>query len=277
MTDENMKSDNVSQETAATVEMPRQSLIDTPQQINNEVETVNTNSLNIPDDYKDAGWAKNIKTTEDLWKAHANAQTLIGKKTIGLPDENSTPEQIQDYYSKIRPKDLTEYEFAEGTSAEEKEFYSKIMYENGLTKSQAKSLSEAVYKQSAEAFSKKGMLEELEKSFGESDGDRARAASKFIASDMNEADKALLESIPNNILGLIYRFADTVKNKYGATEGTAVINNAGSMSAMNKEQMKAKIDSLYTDIINLGNRPHSEEERTKLINERSDLINKMRG
>ena len=38
----------------------------------------------VPDEYKEQGWAKNISSYDDLWKMNANAQSLIGKKTIGL-------------------------------------------------------------------------------------------------------------------------------------------------------------------------------------------------
>lgn len=41
--------------------------------------------FSVPEAYKEAGWSKNIKSYDDLWKMNANAQTLIGKKTIGFP------------------------------------------------------------------------------------------------------------------------------------------------------------------------------------------------
>ena len=58
----------------------------------------------IPDEYKEAGWANNIHSVNDLWQQHANAQKLIGKKTIGIPTADSSEDEIREFYKKVRPK-----------------------------------------------------------------------------------------------------------------------------------------------------------------------------
>ena len=279
MEETTIASDNVSQATTATnapvqTEAPRQTLVDTP---TDESNNTPTNEFQIPDAYKEKGWAKNIKSTDDLWKNYDNAQQLIGKKTIGIPDDNSTPEQLEEYYSKVRPKEASEYEFPEGTLEENKQFYSELMHKYGISKAQAKGLALDMFNMEKEAFSEKGMMEELKNSFGENDFNNiAKEASKVLSLNLSADDKALLESVPNKYLALMYRFANNVKQSYGATEGTAVINNAGSM-AMTKEQKQAKVTELHGKINALNSVPHSASEKQALVNEYSKLINEIYG
>jgi hypothetical protein len=68
--------------------------------------------FSVPETYKDAGWAQNIKSHDDLWGQFANAQTLIGKRPAGIPTQDAPPEEWEKFYTaKGRPESPDKYQF----------------------------------------------------------------------------------------------------------------------------------------------------------------------
>ena len=63
----------------------------------------NSGGFFVPDAYKNEGWTRNLRSYDDLWKTSDSAQKMIGKKTIGIPDDKSSEQEIADFYSKLRP------------------------------------------------------------------------------------------------------------------------------------------------------------------------------
>lgn len=64
----------------------------------------------IPEAYKDKPWASKVKSHDDLWKQLENTQSLIGKKAIAPDFKTATPQEIEDYYSQMRPADKAEFQ-----------------------------------------------------------------------------------------------------------------------------------------------------------------------
>lgn len=65
----------------------------------------------IPEDLKDRSEWNNIKDVSDLYKNYISAQQMISK-SVRLPDETSTPEDVAAFYSKLgKPQEKTEYKF----------------------------------------------------------------------------------------------------------------------------------------------------------------------
>ena len=61
----------------------------------------------IPEEYREKGWTKNINSIDDLYKAYDNAQGLIGKKTIGIPSDDASPEELKTSMQKQHLKNIT--------------------------------------------------------------------------------------------------------------------------------------------------------------------------
>lgn len=73
--------------------------------------TAQPQTFSVPEAYKDAGWAQNIKSHEDLWGQFANAQTLIGKRPAGIPTADAPAEEWEKFYTaKGRPESPDKYE-----------------------------------------------------------------------------------------------------------------------------------------------------------------------
>lgn len=187
-------------------------------------------SFSIPDEYKEKGWTKNLKSIDDLWKMNDNAQNLIGKKTIGIPSADATDEELSEFYSKIRPENQTDYNV--DLEGEDKELFESLFFENGLSQRQANALIEG-YKQSVdlaerEMKSQEGYKQELVNRFG----DNAQTAEKnivdFIKKEVNEQDRAALEAMPNNVLGIVYSLINKVQERYAVKDtDTGISGKAG--------------------------------------------------
>lgn len=65
----------------------------------------------IPEEVKDRSEWNNIKDVSDLFKNYINSQQYISK-SVRIPDETSSPEDIANFYSKLgKPQSKTDYTF----------------------------------------------------------------------------------------------------------------------------------------------------------------------
>lgn len=79
-----------------------------------ESQTSEPSSFSIPEEYADRGWAEKIKTPDDLWKQLDNTQSLLGKRPAGIPQDDATPEQWDEFYkAKGRPDSPDKYELSD--------------------------------------------------------------------------------------------------------------------------------------------------------------------
>lgn len=214
--------------------------------------------IKVPDEYKEHGWAKKeFKTQDDLFKEIAELQTIKGKKQVPFDYENATDNEKAEYLKSTRPENIDAYNWGEeGTfSDSDKEFFGNMLLEAGIEPYRANKMIEASIKQREsiknEMFSVDGQKEVLKESF-QGEGDWEKKAGEVGASlkqNLNEADQKLLESVPNNILGLIYRLQNNTTKAYGIKEGqdrgqgTNPQISGASLEAKRSE-IRNKIDSL---------------------------------
>jgi len=103
----------------------------------------------LPDDIKGDAHLAGIADVPALAKGYLNAQSLIGKKSIGLPEEGWTPDQHGEFFDKLgRPTDGDGYKNSEGVKLAEgvaqnpeamKEARA-LFHKIGLTESQGREL-----------------------------------------------------------------------------------------------------------------------------------------
>ena len=73
-----------------------------------------TNSFSVPEEYADRGWAKTIKSQEDLYKAFDNSQSLLGKRPAGIPEKDAPQEEWDKFYTTLgRPETPDGYELTD--------------------------------------------------------------------------------------------------------------------------------------------------------------------
>lgn len=214
--------------------------------------------FSVPEQYKDAGWAANIKSEEDVWNQLANAQKLIGKKTVGIPDENSSENDITEFYGKVRPENSTDYEF---DLEEDTEFFQKLFYDNGLSKRQAKAIvegyKESVRKQSEGLYSEAGLKENLVKYIGEDYQPKVTEISNFLKQYADKETLQNIDKLPNAEVGLIYGIINLVMDKYGVKE-------LGSVSRHDTKSIEPDLKGYIEEKQKLDLRPHSIQEEADL-------------
>lgn len=193
----------------------------------------NNQEFSVPDDYKDAGWASNIHSIDDLWSQHANAQKLIGKKTIGIPTDDSSEDEINEFYSKVRPEAEDKYDIDLG---EDTEVFRKIFYDNGISARQAKSITEAykesVRKVSEGLFSEDGFKNVMQETLGDDYKEKIEKVNGFLKQYGKKSALAEIDQLPNETLGLVYSLINLTMDKYAVKE----LGSVNQKSALNSEK-----------------------------------------
>lgn len=238
------------------------------------------NGYNIPDEYKEAGWAKNIKSEQDLWKTLANAQTLIGKKTIGLPDWNNA-EQANEFLSKLRPESPEGYTLPDHLTAEEKTETAKMLHNAGLSDYQANKLLTDFYagmetKQQA-MFSPESLKASLMNEF--KDPHKIAEIHKEVL-DIFGADFVDNPEITNSAIVQVYKAMDKIKQAYGVKTLEANLNAPSSVGTANEADLQKAISDDFKWLNDNSGKPFMEEKRKEVLqryNSNQDKLFKMRG
>jgi hypothetical protein len=230
----------------------------------------------VPDAYKDKPWANKIKTEEDLYKQIDNLDAAVGKKAV-VPDfEKATPEEMEEYFARTRPADKTAYNFGDSVAEDFAAPVTDLMHKYGVPPKVATQMAadyaaiEAGKMQ--EAMSSDGFKAVMAKSFGDKfDG----AVSQVVAlhkQHLSADDQKMMDTLPNDYLGLVYRLSANMAKAYGAKETGQAADPKGSAPPSN--DIAAVQKGLRQQIRDLDSKPHTAEERQKLVD---DLANTYKG
>ncbi len=84
----------------------------------------------VPDAYANEGWAKNIKSEEDVYKMLAGAESQIGKQ-MKFPDGDMSDEDRGKFFDNLKPENAGDYKFnREGQSDAMKSYIDEKMDES---------------------------------------------------------------------------------------------------------------------------------------------------
>lgn len=231
-----------------------------------------TTDFAIPDAYKDKPYVAKIKTQDDLWKQLDNTQALVGKKAV-VPDfEKGDPKDIEAYVAQLRPKDKSGYKLSETIPEDDRGVIAGILHDTGLPASMANKLMEGLMTHltgsAQKMFDKDGFDKILETSFGEKWKDAGGQTAKIIAGLVTESDRELLEKVPNQYLGLVYRITAAMEKKYGAKEtGAGAEGGEGASGPVDKT---AERKAIRAEITALKSGPHSDDDRLRLNDKLAD-------
>lgn len=205
----------------------------------------------LPDAYKDKGWAKNIKSLEDLVKAHDNAQSLIGKKTIGVPEDWSDEKQREDFLSKVRPKSADEY------ALETKPEIKDLCHKYGLSKYQAEGLAKGLQAVTEVEFSKDGLEKEISAIFGK-DTESAAKSAQYIKQVLGD-EVAILETLTNKQLSVVYKLGlQGIKSM--------PVEGVGALQGHESANVRAP-EAILKDLQALDNQPNWWQKKPALLEE----------
>lgn len=232
----------------------------------------------VPEAYKEKGWATKVKSSDDLWKMLDNSQSLIGKKSV-VPDFTSLkPEEINTYFEGLRPKEKTAYKFSEHTPEEQRGELAEMFYNSNLSDKQA----ELLIKQ-YEAFQEKTIgkmvdkddfVNRLKTSFGDDYEAKTKPIIEGIRKTLDKQDLEILDKMPNEYLAVIYRMADKYNQSYGAKPETGGGANPTNNAPSSKEDIAKSAKDLRDKIESLKTRAHTQEEKSALVKQLIELTTK---
>jgi hypothetical protein len=232
----------------------------------------------LPDEYKDKAWAGKIKSQDDLYKQIDTLTALVGKKVVVPNLKEATPEDREAFYAQMRGKDAAEYAIpanpAFPTPPETQPAVAKLFMDNGVSPVQAEAIikgyQELGAKQIAQNFDPEGFKTSMTTAFGNDWEKVTGAVRNTITAMMSPEDAKQLDSIPNHLLGTVYRtLGNTIKavdetlKKYGATETFAHLQAPnGKVAATDLVSQRAGLREQMTA---LSMRPHTSDEMQTLI------------
>lgn len=190
----------------------------------------------IPQEYKDKGYMSKIQDVDGLFKAFDNAQSMIGKRPAGVPQENASQEEWDKFYQELGRPDTpdgyevkTPEEMPEGVGMDDKALneFKSLSHELGLNSSQMQKILDFDIKRQSDSISSlKESSEEqelkIEKEFEElakkTFGDRTddviengrSLLSKYVTNDLSEK----VQDLDNSTLMVLSSVLDGIAKDY---------------------------------------------------------------
>lgn len=223
----------------------------------------------VPEAYAGKEWAKNIKSSDDLWGQFANAQTLIGKR--GIPSADAPDEEWDKFYAATGRPEKPEYDLPDVDGLPEgvdlapyKQKAMPIFHAAWLNQKQAerawKAYIEAEMQYANESKSKiEGSQKELDaqfdemakSAFGDNFDKASETAQKFLNENVDEKLRVVIASAdPKTQLAIISavnasqtKMAE-LKKQYGA-EGD-IASGDGKASGSSIEETRKELAELRT-------------------------------
>lgn len=236
-------------------------------------ESTSTPQFAVPDAYKDKPWANKIKTGDDLWKQLENAQTLIGRRNP-VPDfNNATPQEIEDFLGQMRPESKDAYDFSGGdkdyVASELDPQFAEALHKAGLPPKIANSLINdlrgVITAAGEKVYDPQGFLDEMERTFGNGYETKVNQTRQLLEGNLNAADKAVMENMPNSQLAVMFRLAANLQKAYGAKEsGLGGEHKAGGDNTKSVDETRR---DLRKQIAELDRKPHEAADKQRLVDQ----------
>lgn len=224
--------------------------------------------FSIPKEYEGKGWAKKVKSIDDVFKQLDNLDSVAGKKHV-IPDLSKRDDpDVKQYLENFRGSTkVTDYKFAEGTPKEFSEKVGTMLFNKNIPASIGNEII-AEYQNMVKAdldamFSADGMKAELKNVFGDDADGRSKDVINMVADILGPEGKEFVETkIPNHFIGFMYKFMDSVRAKYGINDsGNGGNGGEGGSGGGDINSVRAEIRA---QIRALDSRTHTAEEKAAL-------------
>jgi hypothetical protein len=238
-----------------------------------------TEPFSVPDDYKDRGWAKNLKSSDDLWKMLDNAQSVVGKKTVVPDHSKATQDELQAFYGQLKPDSADKYSFSDTIPEAERGLYGNLFHEAGLSDYQAKTLQDKFFGIAKEKYegerSLDGYKQAAQKWLGDDYESAVVDAVKHMRTSLSEEQQAIIDDLPNDAAVAVFSLVNNLVKDYKITEGGAPAGNAGIQG---EEALKQRLADIDKQIHEMARNPmHKQADKSALIQQRIGVLNKIYG
>lgn len=215
----------------------------------------------VPVEYAEKGYAKDLKSFDDVWKKLDGSQSLIGQKAV--PTVESTPEEWETHYKTLgRPEEAGKYnfnrdgfseDFRNNQSDEYDNAVKGIFLEAGLNQKQVdiiqpKVEAMAIAMQEQTATKQKESQAEEDKAFDEAAGkvfgtnrDQILADSKVLLGELApKGFEQKIAGLDNDTLVLLSGVLNNVKSKYINEDGSGGGDGHGTVQTVDDLRQQAR-------------------------------------
>lgn len=222
-------------------------------------------AFKVPDEYKDRPWAAKVKNEADLYKQIDNLSSLAGKKQIPAPDAEA--KVWDEFYNGLRPESVDAYNFGENhPNPEFAKSVGQVLYDAGISKHQAEKIIPAYQALEQKMFeaqtSADGFKEVMTKSFGEKYDGAVASVVKEHKQHLSAEDQKIMDAMPNEYLGAVYRLTAAMQKAYGVEESGAHTGKSGAPAVEDIAKVRSGIRQ---EIAQLESRPHTAAEKQALV------------
>lgn len=248
----------------------------------------------IPDQYRyntdDAGqrteksWVSKVKSEADLYKQMDNLTALAGKKRTAPDFENATPQEIEEFLSLTRPQEKSAYDglFPEGSNEALKAKITDVFHAQGIHPKIGKAIADAYIEieqaEMQKRFSADGLKEIFKGMFGNEFEQKSGETINFTKELLSEADREYIDKkMPNETLGVFYRFAKSVMDKFGVKEGTKAGEGGEGRAGITGDDLRKQADDVRKQLREISQRQHTQAEKAELTKKLQNIYAKMSG
>ena len=230
----------------------------------------------VPDEYADRGWAKKVKSEDDLYKQLDELDKLAGKKQLGIDDFDATnSEHVSSVLDKMKPESVDAYEAPEYMDDATKDLATNALFEAGVPPEPANKalnqVAEQLKQQDVDNFSKEGLENVLKEQFGDKYEQRFGQLQKEVREVLDDKQVEAIENMPNQTIGLLFSSFDKIMQAHGARDGTSPAGNNEGSGALTKEAAASQITDVRKQLNELSSKPHTQEQRSQLISRLQEL------
>lgn len=220
----------------------------------------------IPPEHRNKEYFKDI-TFDKLINEHVGLQTKLGQRPpVGVPGADATPEQIEAFYSQLRPKEASEYAFPETEFSKEhgrdeafQTAMKDVFFKAGISPHQVQILTEGY-----DAVAQGLMAKEAEKDtefdnkitelYKDNRETVLNQTKELMKDHIPEELKAELPNLDNRALLMLTTTLASFHKKYIAEDGVGPGNRpaTGDPVALREEAMAIMKSPEYKDFRNPG-------------------------
>lgn len=223
----------------------------------------NASSFEIPEEYKDRNWAKQMNSLDDVFKKIDNQEKYISKGQ--LPHKDSSAEDLTAFTEKMK-KYTSEIDYTDlvGNDVE----LAKALRDSGVPKFQAKAVVDLIKSREAKDYSEDEFAKLLDDKFKGREADLTEA--KSVLKEIGEEKSKTLLGKRNDVVADMMDILAEVGKKYGVKKATAMAslseNSLGNNPDKGLDWSDPKVRKAYLDELNAWeSNPHATEEDKRKI------------
>ena len=231
--------------------------------MNEENKENNAPSFEIPEEYKDRNWAKQMNSLDDVFKKIDNQEKYISKGQ--LPHKDSSAEDLTAFTEKMK-KYTSEIDYTDlvGNDVE----LAKALRDSGVPKFQAKAVVDLIKSREAKDYSEDEFAKLLDDKFKGREADLTEA--KSVLKEIGEEKSKTLLGKRNDVVADMMDILAEVGKKYGVKKATAMAslseNSLGNNPDKGLDWSDPKVRKAYLDELNAWeSNPHATEEDKRKI------------